>query len=45
VPFEEQQLAALDTDLGLDLSEAELQELAQRIRAELAETGTEPPAA
>jgi diadenosine tetraphosphate (Ap4A) HIT family hydrolase len=45
VPFEEQQLAALDTDLGLDLSGAELEELAQRIRAELAETGTEPPAA
>lgn len=45
VPFEEQQLAALDTDLGFDLSGAELEELAQRIRAELTETGTEPPAA
>ena len=43
--FEEQQLAALDTDLGLELSEAELGELARRIRAGLAETGTEPPAA
>jgi diadenosine tetraphosphate (Ap4A) HIT family hydrolase len=45
VPFEEQQLAALDTDLGLDLSEAQLEELAARIRAELAETGKAPPAA
>ena len=35
VPFERQQLAALDTDLGLDLGENELEELAARIRAEL----------
>ena len=35
VPFEEQQLAALDTDLGLDLSEEALAALAERIRAEL----------
>lgn len=35
VPFEEQQLAALDTDLGFDLSEEELEELAGRIRAAL----------
>jgi ATP adenylyltransferase len=39
VPFEEQQLAALDTDLGLDLSEKERSELAERIRAELDQTG------
>jgi hypothetical protein len=45
VPFEEQQLAALDADLGFDLCEAELEELAARIRAELAETGKGPPAA
>ena len=44
VPFEKQQLAALDTDLGLDLNDAELEELAARIRAELAETGKGPPA-
>jgi hypothetical protein len=37
VPFEQQQLAALDTDLGLDLGEAELEELAGRIRAALVE--------
>lgn len=35
VPFEEQQLAALDTDERLDLSEEELQELAGRIKAAL----------
>jgi hypothetical protein len=35
VPFEEQQRAALDTDLGLELGENELQDLAARIRAEL----------
>jgi diadenosine tetraphosphate (Ap4A) HIT family hydrolase len=35
VPFEEQQLAALDTDLGFDLSDEELEELAGRIRATL----------
>lgn len=44
VPFEKQQLAALDTDLGLDLNDAKLEELAARIRAELAETGKGPPA-
>ena len=45
VPFEEQQFAALDTDLGLDLSEEELAALAERIRGALDETGKEPPAA
>lgn len=45
VPFEEQQLAMLDTDLGLDLGEDELVDLAARIRAQLAETGTGPPGA
>jgi diadenosine tetraphosphate (Ap4A) HIT family hydrolase len=44
LPFDEQQFAALDTDLGFDLDESELEELAQRIRAEL-ETGKEPPGA
>jgi hypothetical protein len=39
VPFEEQQLAALDSDLGLDLSEEELAALAARIRGALDETG------
>jgi hypothetical protein len=39
VPFEEQQLAALDTDLGLDLSEEELAVLAAPIRGALDETG------
>jgi diadenosine tetraphosphate (Ap4A) HIT family hydrolase len=33
VPFDDQQLAALDTDQGLDLSEEEMQELAERIGA------------
>jgi diadenosine tetraphosphate (Ap4A) HIT family hydrolase len=42
VPFEDQQLAALETDLGLDLSEEELAALAARIRGAL-ETGKEPP--
>jgi ATP adenylyltransferase len=32
VPFEEQQLAALDTDQGLDLTEEEMQQLADRIK-------------
>lgn len=45
VPFEEQQLAALDADLGLDLSDGELAALAERIRGALDETGKEPPAA
>jgi diadenosine tetraphosphate (Ap4A) HIT family hydrolase len=35
VPYEEQQLAALDADV-LDLSDAELEELATRLRAALA---------
>jgi ATP adenylyltransferase len=42
VPFEHQQLAAIDTDLGLELGEDELEDLAARIRAELPETGKEP---
>jgi hypothetical protein len=45
VPFEEQQVAALDTDLGLDLSEEELAVLAAPIRGALGETGMGPPAA
>jgi diadenosine tetraphosphate (Ap4A) HIT family hydrolase len=44
VPFEQQQLAALDTDLGLDLSEEELEELAERIRVALGDRGEGPPA-
>ena len=43
VPFEEQQLEALDTKLGLDLTEDELAELAASIRAALDETGKAPP--
>jgi hypothetical protein len=39
VPFEHQQLAAIDTDLGLELGEDELEDLAARIRAELVDTG------
>ncbi len=39
VPFAQQQLAALDTDLGLDLGDDALDELVARIRAALAETG------
>jgi hypothetical protein len=35
VPLERQQLAVLDVDDGLDLSEEELEELAERIRTEL----------
>jgi diadenosine tetraphosphate (Ap4A) HIT family hydrolase len=35
LPFEEQQLAALDADEGLDLGEEELQELAGRIKEAL----------
>ena len=35
VPLERQQLAALDTDERFDLSEEELEELAERIRAEI----------
>lgn len=35
VPFERQQLAALGAGDGLDLSEEELEELAERIRAEI----------
>jgi diadenosine tetraphosphate (Ap4A) HIT family hydrolase len=45
VPFEQQQLAALETDLGHDLSEGELEKLAERIRAELRETGKGRPGA
>jgi diadenosine tetraphosphate (Ap4A) HIT family hydrolase len=35
IPFEEQQLAALDTDQGLDLTDDQLADLAARIRAAL----------
>jgi diadenosine tetraphosphate (Ap4A) HIT family hydrolase len=42
VPFEQQQLAAIDSDLGFDLSEDELEELAARIRAALPDAGEEP---
>jgi diadenosine tetraphosphate (Ap4A) HIT family hydrolase len=45
VPFAEQQFAALDTDFGLDLGDEELEALADRIRAALAETGKESPGA
>jgi len=45
VPFEEQQLVALDSDLGLVLDEVELKELAARIRDGLAETGKDPAGA
>ena len=45
VSFERQQFAALGTDLGLELDDEELEELAGRIRAALAETGKEPPGA
>jgi diadenosine tetraphosphate (Ap4A) HIT family hydrolase len=45
VPFEQQQLAAIDTDLGFELSEDELEELAGRIRAALPYAGEEPPGA
>jgi diadenosine tetraphosphate (Ap4A) HIT family hydrolase len=41
VPFERQQLAALDSDLGHDLDGAELEELATRIRTALLDTGKE----
>jgi diadenosine tetraphosphate (Ap4A) HIT family hydrolase len=37
VPFEQQQLAALDTNVCLDLSEVEFEELAARLQAALAE--------
>jgi diadenosine tetraphosphate (Ap4A) HIT family hydrolase len=33
VPFDQQQLAALDTDTGFDLDDAEIRDLADRIRA------------
>jgi diadenosine tetraphosphate (Ap4A) HIT family hydrolase len=35
VPLERQQLAALDVDDRLDLSDEELEDLAERIRAEI----------
>jgi diadenosine tetraphosphate (Ap4A) HIT family hydrolase len=41
VPFEEQQLAVLDSDLGIDLDDAELDDLAARIRSALDKTGKE----
>jgi diadenosine tetraphosphate (Ap4A) HIT family hydrolase len=44
VPFEEQQLAALDSDLALALSDDELAALAARIRAELGKGEGEPAA-
>ena len=45
VPFEEQQLGGLDSDLGLVLDEVELKELAARIRERLAQTGKDPAGA
>jgi hypothetical protein len=45
VPFEEQQLVGLDSDLGLVLDEVELKELAARIREGLAQTGKDPAGA
>ena len=38
VPFEQQQLAALNTDLCLDLSEDEFADLAERLRRAMTET-------
>jgi hypothetical protein len=43
VPFEQQQRAALHTNLGL--GEDELEEVAARIRGTMAETGKEEPGA
>jgi ATP adenylyltransferase len=40
VPFEEQQLAALNTDDCLDLTESEFDDLAERLRAALAPSCT-----
>jgi hypothetical protein len=45
VPVEQQQRAALHTNLGLDLGEDELEEVAARIRGTMAETGKEEPGA
>lgn len=42
VPFSEQQLAALNTSVCLDLGESEMAELAARIRAAIAESGEVP---
>jgi diadenosine tetraphosphate (Ap4A) HIT family hydrolase len=39
VPFERQQFAALDTNVRLDLSDAELSELARGLRAAMTEAG------
>jgi hypothetical protein len=39
------QLAAIGTDLGFDLGEDELEQLAGRIRAALPDAGEEPPGA
>jgi diadenosine tetraphosphate (Ap4A) HIT family hydrolase len=41
VPFEQQQLAAIDKELGFDLSEDELEALADRIRGALPDAGEE----
>jgi diadenosine tetraphosphate (Ap4A) HIT family hydrolase len=45
VPFARQQLAALDSDLGLELTDDELKDLAAAIREAVEETGKEPPGA
>jgi diadenosine tetraphosphate (Ap4A) HIT family hydrolase len=45
VPFEQQQLGAIDTDLGFDLGEDELEELAVRIRVASRHAGEGPPGA
>jgi diadenosine tetraphosphate (Ap4A) HIT family hydrolase len=45
VPFEQQQLAAIDTELGFDLTDQELEDLAARIRAALGNAGEGRPGA
>jgi diadenosine tetraphosphate (Ap4A) HIT family hydrolase len=45
LPFDQQQLTAIDTELGFDLGKDELEELAGRIRAALPDAGEEPPGA
>lgn len=42
VPFEEQQFAALDTNVCLDLSDDELSELARELRAAISASAAEP---
>lgn len=44
VPFEEQQFAALDTNVCLDLSDDELGELARKLREAISASASEPDA-